>query len=236
VSDWSPPSKYQQFAPQFPAVPFAPSAFISRVRSTRGLGTALMWLFAANASLLVAIVANDVYMRHLLEQGVTSSFRPAALARLQTTDSVRSAFFALSFGCSVAALILLPIWSYRVVRNAQVRGVPDISPGLALGGWFIPFANVVVPFVQIRRAARPFIGATADITVWQVLGAAGILLLNSTEDGVESTPQRLLDTLSNEIMRLSVGAVVMAVALMYAVRAIRTIDRTVSVVMPTQRG
>jgi len=61
-------------------------------------------------------------------------------------------------------------------------------------------------------------------------------LLNSTEGGVESTPQRLLDTLSNEIMRLSVGAVVLAIALMYAVRAIRTIDRTVSVVMPAQLG
>jgi len=238
VSDWSPPSKYQQFAPQFPAAPFAPSAFTGRVRSTRGLGTALIWLFAANASLLVAVVANDVYTRHLLQQGLASGFRSTALARLQTTDSVRETLFALSFGCSLAALIVLPIWSYRVVRNAQVRGVPDVNPGLALGGWFIPFANVVVPFVQIRRAARPFIGATADITVWQVLGAVGILLQRSAEDGVEpaSTPRELLDILSHEITRLFVGAIVMAIALVYAVRAIKSIDRSVSVVLSTTPG
>ncbi|HZY06979.1 MAG TPA: hypothetical protein VFE69_04505, partial [Ilumatobacteraceae bacterium] len=58
------------------------------------------------------------------------------------------------------------------------------------------------------------------------------------EDGVEpaSTPRELLDILSHEITRLFVGAIVMAIALVYAVRAIRSIDRSVSVVLSTTPG
>lgn len=61
-------------------------------------------------------------------------------------------FPALLLG--IAALALMITWSYRNAMNAQRLGIPGkLSPGWAIGGWFIPLANYVMPYFSIAGAA-----------------------------------------------------------------------------------
>src|SRR4051794_9437236 len=235
ISDWRPPSKPQPFAPPFTATSFAPRALVGPVRPTFRLGMAVLALYVVNVVMLVITLADAVYGRRIFEEGIRSGFKPAVLARLQTADRVGDALLAVSLGCTATAVIVLAIWSHRVATNAKARGVLDVSPGLAAGGWFIPFANTVVPFVQLRRAARPFIGGTASITAWQVLGWFSLFMQRSADSDLakNSTPEQVLHAVSSQIIRGSIAAVAMGIALVYAARAITEIDRTVSV---TQSG
>lgn len=68
-------------------------------------------------------------------------------------------------GLIAAALLYLPVipvflvWFYRARKNADGRGQKQgRSPGWAIGAWFIPFANLVLPFqimLDIWRANQP---------------------------------------------------------------------------------
>ncbi|MDN3285079.1 DUF4328 domain-containing protein [Streptomyces thermocarboxydus] len=55
---------------------------------------------------------------------------------------------------------LFVIWFHRVRHNAEVFA-PDVqrrTPGWAIGGWFIPFANLVIPHgiaKDVLRASQP---------------------------------------------------------------------------------
>src|SRR4051794_33128233 len=206
MSDWRPPSKYHPFVPPLPTASFAPRAVVGPLRSTYRLGTALLLLFAVDVAVLVCNVAYTMYARRVFEQAMASGFRPAALARLRAADSLGNGLFAVSLASAVAVLIVLPTWSYRVAANAKARGVLDVSPRLTAGGWFIPFANIVVPFIQLRRAARPFIGGTASITAWQVLASFSVLMQRSAGNDLEDspTPEQYLEALSSHIVRQSV--------------------------------
>ena len=51
-----------------------------------------------------------------------------------------------------------------------------MSPGLACGGWWIPFANAIVPFIQLRRVAIHRGRPTSWVSAWQGLLIAGVVL------------------------------------------------------------
>jgi hypothetical protein len=68
---------------------------------------------------------------------------------------VLNRWFTASF---IAAGVVFLIWLYRAASNARAVGRFSDSPGLAVGGWFIPFANLVLPVVavfRLMRASRP---------------------------------------------------------------------------------
>ena len=138
---------------------------------------------------------------------------------------------AISFVLA-AAIILLAVWSHRITTNAHNRGVPFLRPGLAAGGWFIPLAQVVVPFVQIRRAANSFLGNTTSVTVWQVCIATAALVsrfgFSDLEDA--STPVEFSHALTGRVAFLVTSMVLFGVGLLFAKAAIREIDRRVSIV------
>ena len=52
--------------------------------------------------------------------------------------------------------VLTVIWQWRLAKNHQQLGRPGTSlgPGWAIGGWFIPLANFVLPFIQFRELWR----------------------------------------------------------------------------------
>lgn len=53
-----------------------------------------------------------------------------------------------TFGVYIITIILFLLWFHRVSRNLVPLGIRDQqhSPGWAVGAWFIPFANLFVPF------------------------------------------------------------------------------------------
>lgn len=67
---------------------------------------------------------------------------------------------------SIAIIITFFIWIYGIF-DAR-RGKTSYSPGMAIGGWFIPFANFVLPPLTVRDAWKAVRGpeGSAIVFVW----------------------------------------------------------------------
>jgi hypothetical protein len=60
----------------------------------------------------------------------------------------------------IGAAVVFLVWFYGAARNVVAVHGPDydISPGWAVGWWFIPFANLVIPckyMMRINRMSAP---------------------------------------------------------------------------------
>lgn len=62
--------------------------------------------------------------------------------------------FGLKTVLSLVAMIAFLVWSYRALSALRDAGVTAMSPGLGVGGWFIPLANVVLPWRAARSILR----------------------------------------------------------------------------------
>lgn len=59
-------------------------------------------------------------------------------------------------GLTVIAFILLLVWSYRVTANTRRRVGDrlDVTPGWAIGWWFVPIANLFKPLQMVSQNLR----------------------------------------------------------------------------------
>lgn len=79
----------------------------------------------------------------------------------------------------ILAAIPFWMWSYRSHRNlpALLAAPLSYSPGWTIGGWFIPFANLVIPFLvmqEIYRGSTP--RAAARLTANR-LGPSSVVVI-----------------------------------------------------------
>lgn len=70
--------------------------------------------------------------------------------------------------------ILFIIWLYKAYRSAESRGATGRrwGPGWAIGGWFIPLANLVIPKMvvnEVDRMSSPEAGAPPINDRWKQL-------------------------------------------------------------------
>lgn len=56
----------------------------------------------------------------------------------------------------IAAAVLVIVWCYRARKNLDAfpGAAPSLGPGWAVGGWFVPFANLVIPYRVVAQIAR----------------------------------------------------------------------------------
>lgn len=102
----------------------------------------------------------------LLQVGLSGyiAFRPPdeiVVTAGGATDSMTQLFTLtfLSFGLAIlwllttiAFMVMSLTWIYRAHANIVEQGVPmDHSPGWAVGSYFVPFLNLVVPFRAMRE-------------------------------------------------------------------------------------
>ena len=84
------------------------------------------------------------------------------------------AFLTLSIGISVtASIVSYLVWIHRVVVNAKIiHPGSGISPGWAIGSYFIPFVNWIVPAMTMKEIADATFRGRAPrttgyiVTVW----------------------------------------------------------------------
>ena len=201
------------------------------VRPTKGLGVAIITvLWVEFATILLNVAAAFDAQRVVDDIDNYARLDTSSINRLAEAENNVVATGLLTLLVGFAAIILLAVWSNRVSHNAQNRGVIGLSPGLAAGGWFIPFANTVIPFIQLRRAAKPFIGATSVITAWQVCFVWAALISRSGVREVEeaSTAFELSGALTDHISYLAFAAALFLGAAICATQSITDIDRRVS--------
>lgn len=60
------------------------------------------------------------------------------------------------FGVNVAQALVVGFWGRDAANNVRAFGAQGLtwSPGWAIGGWFIPYANYVIPFLVLREIWR----------------------------------------------------------------------------------
>jgi hypothetical protein len=182
---------YQPFPqPTMPPPGYAMAAPTGRLYQLKGITMAAMVLLglASAASIVNAIpLFNRASLADKFPGGAT-------LAQLEDADTSVAAML-LIFGIAwLAAGILFIIWHYRYATNATaLRGPLGLGPGWAIGGWFIPLGNLVLPFLQIRQSARASGGIPGIVVGWYVVYLAGALMIIS---GYGSRP-KAQDAFSN---------------------------------------
>ncbi|MGA4982927.1 DUF4328 domain-containing protein [Streptomyces cellulosae] len=128
------------------------------LRSPLGLAHAVTALLAFMILTDVLCFGAAAYMR-----SVMGDVASGAGVDLGTADRADWAMVATS-GMYLLGLLgtatLFIIWFHRVRHNAEVFA-PDVqrrTPGWAIGGWFVPFANLVIPrgiAMDVLRASQP---------------------------------------------------------------------------------
>lgn len=124
----------------------------------------------ATAATIVIGVALVGYFLVVVGQLVTLG---AALGLV--ADAVRAGAAVLSLpgdlllvGGLLGGAITVPMWMYRTSRNLRALGAQSLrwSPGLSAGGWFIPLANLVIPFVALDELEKSSRGQRDSPFVW----------------------------------------------------------------------
>ena len=91
----------------------------------------------------------------------------AVAAPASILDTISAGFELIAVLASVSGLvataIAVPMWMHRAFRNLPALGETNLrwSPAWAAGGWFIPFANLVIPFMVARELWIRTVGAAA---------------------------------------------------------------------------
>jgi hypothetical protein len=77
------------------------------------------------------------------------------------------------------AVITFMVLLHRVYKNLHMRGAPlRYTPGFAIGAWFIPFANFVLPYAVVRDAFKQATGKSTGLVLgWWLTYVLSIVLM-----------------------------------------------------------
>ncbi|MFJ9678357.1 DUF4328 domain-containing protein [Streptomyces sp. NPDC101194] len=145
--------------PPMPPVPafVAPQQYL---RSPDGLAKAVVVLLAAVAVADLFAVATGLNVRRVLGEGLDDGFATYDEAEATLADDLYAGAGVLQVLMTVATAVVFIIWFRRVRLNAEVFD-PSAQPmgvGWAVGAWFVPIANLVLP----RRIAGGIWTASAQ--------------------------------------------------------------------------
>ena len=234
----APPGYYAEGAaqPQPGAAPAASYTPPARWRSLRGLTTALTWLFSAHIVLTVVLIIGVFNHLRVLGDKETGGLVFDTKA-VNDANALPAAMILLSGLVGLATFVLLIIWLYRAAKNNEALGRqnPRLGPGWAIGGWFIPIAWWVIPFIildDVWRGSDPSIArgdpnwrrSSTMGAIWAWLVTAVIFTIpsaiaSSTGDVRADEPEKVR---RDDILRIigAVGAIVAAVLAILVTRRI----------------
>ena len=154
---WQPPAA----APPPPGTPYPAAAYntggyayasTTSVQSTRGLATALTIVLAITSLTGIFVAIAFFHRASLVDDTNRVFFNLNEVNDADSTVSGAVAFFMLGL---LATGVLWIIWHFRYAKNAELlRGKTGLPSGWAIGGWFVPFGNFVLPQLQLLQAAR----------------------------------------------------------------------------------
>ena len=144
----------------------------------RPIGTRTAWLTALLAGMFALSVASIVVTLaeiDLLQRAVDGEFVTVEEA-LASDDRVALVAMLYLVGLVVTAVVWCT-WQHRAQKNLVQGGVRGLrfTPGWAAGWWFVPFANLWMPFSAMRelwKASDPSADddALMALRTWPVLG------------------------------------------------------------------
>jgi hypothetical protein len=92
-------------------------------------------------------------------------------------DSRHQFIAALQLLVYIATSLVFLMWLHRVYRNLQALGVLGLkySPGWAVGGFFVPFLNLVRPFQVVKEIWKASDPKVAPRYSWQDAPTSGLV-------------------------------------------------------------
>ena len=141
----------------------------------------------------------------------------------------------------VSLVVAFLVWLHRASRNVPALGNPkskvEFTPGWAVGWFFIPFANLVMPYRAVREVwekSDPAVRTQQDVMFtppssgglllgWWVAWVASNVLSNASMrlQGAADTPEALRWTAGLDLVADLVGILAAALAIL----VVRGIDR-----------
>jgi len=201
------------------------------VRSLQGLATALtVTLWAAVGAAVLGVIAylNRVAVVNDMLDADTRSFGEFVdlQNRADDADSFVGVAALLTLVLMVTIAVLLIIWMWRVAKNAEALGRtnPRWTAGWTIGGWFIPFANFVIPVLvmqQLWRGSDPDVPrgdplwssrpGSALVGWWWALYLVSTLRFGIGGDADELKTLRTEDTVAAIGMAVTIGAAILLI-------------------------
>ncbi len=199
-----------------------PGGPVQRVSGLAGAIRILFWVVTALTGLTLLAAFN----RKSVWDGFQDDTK--SLSDVDSADGLIAGALVVTVLAQLAAVIVLCVWSIRAARNANNLYGATTKPGLAGGSWFIPFANFIVPFLQLRNAFNAARLAAANLNLWQamlILGAvvnfvgrqAGQLDVSSVSD--------VSGRLSAQVVWFTISFVGTALAAFFGSRAVMELSR-----------
>ncbi|MCH9680861.1 MAG: DUF4328 domain-containing protein [Deltaproteobacteria bacterium] len=137
----------------------------AKVRSLSGV---LMVFLFARASMRAV---NYLVAKATAPSGATS------MEDHQTFRMIQGGLLGVENLLSLVGMIMFLVWIYRVIKGARAAGVmTKYSPGMAVGGWFIPIANFVLPWLTVRDGLRAVQRPTVLAGLWWIIWIINIPL------------------------------------------------------------
>ncbi|MGQ0824292.1 MAG: DUF4328 domain-containing protein [Actinomycetota bacterium] len=231
VYAWSPPAMYAA-----PVVPPASRTLAQWIQVMAGIAAAL-YAFVLLASIAARSAFDDLVGGNLFTDD----------QEFQDADDVLSATRVLAFLSVSTLVILLIVWLYQVARSAARHNAVGRrwSPGWAVGGWFIPLANMVIPWLVFRENEKiahsaavgripmwPHAPLPLTSNLWWVLVVSGqvMLLAGGAQYGDEFADASQVRSGATFI---AIGAVALAVGSILVIPVVRRISRFDAAPAPT---
>ena len=133
-----------QYPGQYPAA-YPPAAWRRPAGPAKALRVLLLLTAIALAlQALASVVRRNVYQDVLGGDG--------RFSRIDDADAFLGLTLLAAAGLMVAVFVLTIVWEWRLAKNHELLGRPGTTfgPGWAIGAWFIPLANFVLPYLQFR--------------------------------------------------------------------------------------
>jgi hypothetical protein len=235
----SDPNPFAVTSSQWPGAVAAPAG----PRRVGGLATALTVLLPI-AAVFAALTAAAFFFRAAMLNDMAAGVSPGRDAAARADGSVILMAALLVLACLATAVVFI-IWQYRFVANSRLLGSTSrLGPGWAVAGWFIPFANHVLPAVQLfsasRASDRAGIASTRGrgkgskvVIAWIVtfMVGADLATAHQVEDG-SITVRRFadLDTVAGT------GGLILVVAAVLAIVMVRTLTHRQESALATVAG
>jgi uncharacterized protein DUF4328 len=127
------------------------------------------------------------------------------LAVLDADQFVRAAYGANAL-LTIGTGLVFVFWQYRFTANADLLADHPLplGPGWAVGGWFVPVANLVLPFLQLRQAARVSGPVPRIVPAWTACFIGGAVLFTGStalRDGYAPLlPRGLIDVATADVV------------------------------------
>lgn len=211
------------------------------LRSPEGLATALTVLLSAMGGISLVLSGADLYRSGLQDDLVSGSSNETSKS-LSGLDSLTIPLGFLHDVLFLATAVVFVIWFHRVRCNGEVFR-PDgftQSAGWAIGGWFVPIANLLFPYRTAREtwdasaqnapdgSYRPVSG-TVVVAWWLALVASWVLFwASASKYWAAETHEALRDSASFSAFAefSTVAAAVLAVLFVRKLTAMQRVKAT----------